>query len=451
LNHYGTGRGALGKTAMLAIMIGVIAIASAAAGLTILKQSSGTASTSTTTSSTAFSSNPMMSTTSSSTSTYFSSSSTSAITSETNSSSTTSSVRTWTGSSSSYQNEQLQVKATLPLSDNQFAYDSSNGYMYAINSNPNGEQGNVSGDYVVSVLDDDGLVTNITTPCVTCFYRLETVSGGIVTSLQEDYLTQVTYNPITKNVYAFEYYENAKNTTEDTIMHVINISTNTVVANYEYKQIYPIGVTSDTANSNVYAYTFPAENGNVTLLAIDGNNGAIEETVNLGSTSGPGAIAYDPINGNVYTTGGQAVNTLDYQVANIGGIGSDFNLVTVDTANNFVYYGWTTVILCCTPRSASLQIVNGTSNSVVTYNQSLQNSSGSLDTQIVYDSQSGNIYASSVAGNGTSTISVVSYATNSVLQSITTSNNIQVLAYDQSYNLFYGVDGSGNVVIASIS
>jgi hypothetical protein len=382
-----------------------------------------------------------------------SSSSSSSTTTTATARSSTSSISTRTGSSTSYQSEALSLRSTLGFSDNQFAYDSSNGYMYGIDTNPLGSQGNISADYTVSVLSDTGLVANLTTPCVSCFYRLSTVSGGLVTSSQTDYLLQATYSPVTNLVYAFELYQNLKNGTVDTFMHVINTSTNSVAANYEYKQISQDGVASDTTNSNIYVYTLG--NGSPKLLVLNGGTGAIEDTISNGLVSrrGGGAIVFDPLNSNLYTSDGQIVNTKDFSVTNITGIAgqTDLDLATINLANNFVYYGWTSIVYCCTPLNAAIQLVNASSDSVVSYDLNVQNSSGSFDTGIVYDSQSGNIYVSSQAVNGTDVVSVVSYGTSSVLQSITSgTNNVQVLAYDPSYNLFYGLDGSGSVVIATI-
>ncbi|MHB1908867.1 MAG: YncE family protein [Nitrososphaerales archaeon] len=449
------------------LIIGIILVGTAV-GLTLLLDNNGVTSNqhggSSTTSSSissvqssgSLSSSYTTSESSSSTGAYQSSTSSSQSSSEISSSYSMTQTTTSSSSSFSYADEQLQIKSTLGFSDNQFAFDSSNGYMYGIFTEPAPVAtggGNESGDYTVSVLSDSGLVANISTPCVSCYYRSETVSGGLITSLQYDYLAQIAYNPITKLVYVFELYQNAKNGSADTLVRVINGSTDSIVSNFELKQITPDGVASDTTTSNIYLYVIGSSTPS--LVVLDGVTGTIRTTITQGlvSRSGSGAIAYDPLNNDIYTSDGQVISAATYSVTNVSGVAgqTDYNLVTVNEANNYVYYGWTSVVYCCTPRNAALQLVNGSSNAISPYSVNVQNSSGSVDSQILYDSHNGNIYVDSLSTNGTSTISVISYETNSVAQSITVGANVQVLGYDEHYDLFYGIDGQGNTLIVSLS
>ncbi len=379
------------------------------------------------------------------------------------------SVSTSTASASGTSNHNpnaLNIRQTFQFSDDAFVYDSSNDYTYGIDTNLwiTTSPANVSGDYQVSVFNGRTFVENISLPCIFCYAKYQTTSGGSINSYQTDTLSQIVYNPSTNLIFVFETYNNAHNSTTLTYVHAINGSTNSVTANYKLGGIHPLGLASDTTNPNLYLYTYTMRGyaAQPELYVLDGRTGSFIANVTNGlvSRSSSGAIGFDSSNHNLYTSDGQVINTQNYEVANFTGGQTDVSLASFNPTNDFVYMGWNDIIMCCTPRNATVMLVNGSTNYFAGWpgfyppNVQVQGSSQwSVDDAIFYNAQNGDTYvASSTQGNySASYLTEISSKSNTIVQSVATPNLI-FSSFDPSHGLYFGVNATTqDVVIASVS
>lgn len=279
------------------------------------------------------------------------------------------------------------------------AFDTSNGYVYATDSTPNG---------TVSVIDTK---TNSV---------VSTISVG---SYPED----IAFDSSNGDLYVTNSGSGS--------VSVINATTNVVVKNISVGSS-PSSVTFDPSNGGVYVADLTAgcasqPPGDVSV--IDGATNTFLGNIRVGS--GPDAVAFDSWNGDIYVAdicGGISVidGSTNTDIGTVP-IGLGSYDVAFDSQNGCLYVAGYAVV----------NIVNGTTNSIV---DTISSSPKNSPWGVAFDPSNGLVYVANEAYN----VSIIDGATNLVVANATVGVGPYGLAFDPENGYMYVANsGSGTVSV----
>ncbi len=298
------------------------------------------------------------------------------------------------------------------------AYDSGNGFLYVANYN----SGNVT-------------VINGAT---------NSVVGSIPVGHEPD---AVAYDNGNGNVYVANYY--------DDNVTVINGTTEAVVGSIPVG-FGPDAVAFDGGNGYLYVVNFyfgPGGPGNVTV--INGATNAVVGSIPVGEYSL--GVAYDSGNEHVYVTNSWSMNVTVINGLTNSASGSIVlglfpNAVAYDSGNGYLYV---------VSNLGNITILDGATGSVVGWIGAGGSSESPYDlpwddlVALAYDVKNGNLYLT----NGSSNVTVISGASNSIVGSIQVGGVARGVAYDsENGNVYVGgypnvtvINGATDAVVGSIS
>jgi YVTN family beta-propeller protein len=249
---------------------------------------------------------------------------------------------------------------TVGGSPDAVTFDSSNGYMYVINS--------YTYDYGYTVSIVDGATNSV-------IGSIEVI-GSIPDAVAFD----------SSNNYVYVSNEGSG------ILSVINVTTNDVVDTISVSS--PDAVTFDSSNGYMYVLSSSTYSGKDVSI-IDGTNNTIINAITVGSV--PDAVAFDSSNGYVYVANYNSdnvsvINGATNSVIGTIPVGTGPDAVAFDSSNGYVYVA--------NYNSDNVSVINGATNSVIGTIPV-----GTGPDAVAFDSSNGYVY---VANYNSGTISIVS-------------------------------------------
>ena len=200
----------------------------------------------------------------------------------------------------------------------------------------------------------------------------------------------------------------------------------------------PYGVTTDTANGNVYVTNYGRFNTTGTVSIINSSTNTI--MTSLPVEKNPQAIAYNSANGLVYVAN-LLSNTLSVINGTINEVvnsipvgkspGNSPNGIGINSINNTVY--------TINTGSNTVSVINGTNNQVKGYLLGFFNPSS-----VSYDPDNDGIY---ITNKGTNTISIVNGTTNSAVKTVSSGGILpSASVYNSANGLVYVSNAGSNTV-----
>jgi YVTN family beta-propeller protein len=306
------------------------------------------------------------------------------------------------------------VISTIPVGTHPqgIAFDSANGNVYVANAFSNS----------ISVISGS---TN-------------QVIATIPLSMQPRY---IVFDSVNGNMYVAGVIVDVSPTGQvsDTLtLAVISSSTNQVIANVPIaggsRQVGDIGgIAFDPANGNLYVTSILTDTAaNVNLDRVSVISTATNQVIATINISGPGAVAFDPANDKVYVASGRSNSLFVIDPATNQAIAIIHLAVTdiaFDPANGNLY----------TTGSNGVSVISSSTNQVI----STIPIANPDRRGIAYNSANGNMY---VTNNADNSVSVISTATNQVIDTIPVGTHPQGIAFDSSNGNMYVANTDSNSV-----
>ena len=231
----------------------------------------------------------------------------------------------------------------------------------------------------------------------------------------------ISYVPYNHDLYVNNY--NSSN------ISIISSITNTVISNISLPGS-PMFSTYDPQDETLYVSGFESTTGIIWVINV--TNNSVVSTPSLPFGSAPYGMAFDPYNGYMYVTDNYHNDVLALSpsgaIAAYIPVGQQPYGITLDTANKMLYVSDNDInaLIAGYPKEYNVTIINSVTNTVVK-----NVVPGTSPEGVAYDPINGLVY---VANYGSGNISVISPATESIIQSlpakILTQNGPSALVYD---------------------
>lgn len=297
------------------------------------------------------------------------------------------------------------------------ALDGSNGYLFVTNTNSNS----------VSIIDT-------ATDSVVSTPQVGSTPGNIV------------YDPANGDIYVVDDNPNSANAAGS--VTVLNGSSGALVTTIQVG-VCPWGAAYDSSTNDVFVTDTTCTSAG-SLSVIDSTTNTVSATVALGWDTYPYAIAYDGVNGLLYTanyfaTNLSIINGSTQRVIGTIGSGALPTDLTYDPTNGLMY--------AANSGGNEIAILRGSTGAEVGSIRSLYGPDG-----LAYDSGNGNLY---VANSFSDNVSVINTDSNQTVASIPVGSYPQGVEYDPANGEIYvancnsdnvsAISGATNTVLKSIA
>ena len=298
---------------------------------------------------------------------------------------------------------------------------------------------------------------------VGCYNYVAVISGGgpsDVTAVPvNDNPGQIVYDPSNHDLYVAitgvgEESIQVIDTLTQTLVATIGAGCNGGVYPYTTGLCSPSAIAYDPVNNDIYVAGLNYSYGSIVLVAIDGSTNKITKDIGLGiGMNGiPSEIVVDTTNGDLYAadlyapSGGGTVTIVNGAtnslVTNLLLTKSQsVNAIAFDQQDGDLYAVAATEYNPSCASTGRLLVINGATNAIVA-----NESAGPSPTDIAYDSSNGNLYFSDACSYP---ISEVSGATNQVVANLTATvrGSYERLLYDSFNHYLYGFTGAAMAIV----
>jgi YVTN family beta-propeller protein len=236
------------------------------------------------------------------------------------------------------------------------------------------------------------------------------------------------------------------------LVNSVTIRSDTVVATIPTLS-GPGAIAFDSANGNIYVANFAFGAGRHTVSVINGSTNKVIAT--LPGIYNPQGVAVDPVSGRVFVTqlGGYDISVIEGSAVVATSVAQGSQGIVFNSANGYIYAGYFDPYTANPAVSGKVLVINGSTYKVIATVYAVDGPWG-----IAFDPSDGVVY---VCNSYNNTVTVINGSTNKAIATVQVGSDPTEVVFDSSNGDLYVtnsgsntvsvIDGSTNIVVATIA